>query len=243
MNLHSLSSIDYYIQPPSIETMRLPHRAIWPIAQKVYSASLMGWESSVWMCPLSLLATVWQNTMQVVENGFAPSSDVWGPFGPLFVVKSGLHSITANGINSYFVASSPPLFIPFTKLLLTWSGNSLTQPATTSIPQPPSASGRHLSTFCPPVSHHDAYQFTLIELIGGLCVQGVGKITYKCAQISPEGAPRRVIRFCCVPILKKTNSCNARSIRALAAALPTQHPDRFEPMRRNDEKMPFRSTA
>ena len=110
-------------------------------------------------------------------------------------------------------------------------------------PQPPSASGRHLSTFCPPVSHHDAYQFTLIELIGGLCVQGVGKITYKCAQISPEGAPRRVIRFCCVPILKKTNSCNARSIRALAAALPTQHPGRFEPMRRNDEKMPFRSTA
>ena len=143
-----------------------------------------------------------------------------------------------------WVASSPPLFIPFTKLLLTWSGNSLTQPATTSIPQPPSASGRHLSTFCPPVSHHDAYQFTLIELIGGLCVQGVGKITYKCAQISPEGAPRRVIRFCCVPILKKTNSCNARSIWVLlAAALPTQHSDRFEPMRRNYEKMPFRSTA
>ena len=72
------------------------------------------------------------------------------------------------------------------------------------------ASGRHLSTFCPPVSHHDAYQFTLIELIGGLCVQGVGKITYKCAQISPEGAPRRVIRFCCVPILKKTNSTTAQ---------------------------------
>ena len=102
MNLHSLSSIDY-VQPPSIETMRLPHRAIWPIAQKVYSASLMGWESSVCGCALSLslFATVWQNTMQVVENGFAPSSDVWGPFGPLFVVKSGLHSITANGINSY----------------------------------------------------------------------------------------------------------------------------------------------
>ena len=35
--------------------------------------------------------------------------------------------------------------------------------------------GRHLSTFCPPVSHIDAYQFTLIELIGALCVQGVGK--------------------------------------------------------------------
>lgn len=55
-----------------------------------------------------------------------------------------------------------------------------------------------------------AYQFTLIELIGGLCVQGVGKITYKCAQISPEGAPRHVIRFCCVPILKKTNSTTAQ---------------------------------
>ena len=35
--------------------------------------------------------------------------------------------------------------------------------------------GRHLSTFCPPVSHMDAYQFTLIELIGRLRVQGVGK--------------------------------------------------------------------
>ena len=221
MNLHSLSSIDYYIQPPSIETMRLPHRAIWPIAQKVYSASLMGWESSVWMCPLSL-APRYCVTEHNASGRKWICSFKWcmGSFsldGPLFVVKSGLHSITANGINSYFVASSPPLFIPFTKLLLTWSGNSLTQPATTSIPQPPSASGRHLSTFCPPVSHHDAYQFTLIELIGGLCVQGVGKITYKCAQISPEGAPRRVIRFCCVPILKKTNSCNARWIWALAS--------------------------
>ena len=85
------------------------------------------------------------------------------------------------------------------------------------------ASGRHLSTFCPPVSHHDAYQFTLIELIGGLCVQGVGKITYKCAQISPEGAPRRVIRFCCVPILKKTNSTTEHNHHH-----PTDPLDRFE---------------
>ena len=45
------SLVHRLLQPPSIETMRLPHRAIWPIAQKVYSASLMGWESSVWMWP------------------------------------------------------------------------------------------------------------------------------------------------------------------------------------------------
>ena len=92
------------------------------------------------------------------------------------------------------------------------SGNVSVKRITVATSAEASASGRHLSTFCPPVSHRDAYQFTLIELIGGLCVQGVGKITYKCAQISPEGAPRRVIRFCCVPILKKTNSRPDRRI-------------------------------
>ena len=101
MNLHSLSSIDYYNHHP----LRQWDYPIEQFDQSLKKCTvLLLWDERV-VCvdvpSLSLLATVWQNTMQVVENGFAPSSDVWGPFGPLFVVKSGLHSITANGINSY----------------------------------------------------------------------------------------------------------------------------------------------
>ena len=101
MNLHSLSSIDYYNHHP----LRQWDYPIEQFDQSLKKCTvLLLWDERV-VCgcalSLSLFATVWQNTMQVVENGFAPSSDVWGPFGPLFVVKSGLHSITANGINSY----------------------------------------------------------------------------------------------------------------------------------------------
>ena len=72
---------------------------------KQFDQSLKKWcgSSSVvlvvcWRSPRACVTAAHTNhTMQVVENGFAPSSDVWGSFwaaGPLFVVKSGLHSIT-----------------------------------------------------------------------------------------------------------------------------------------------------
>ena len=71
---------------------------------KQFDQSLKKWcgSSSVVLVSSEAHEPVWQqhthhHTMQVVENGFAPSSDVWGSFwvaGPLFVVKSGLHSIT-----------------------------------------------------------------------------------------------------------------------------------------------------
>ena len=75
MNLHSLIRA-------SIETMRLPHRAIWPIAQTPPRHNASGRK---WICSFEWCMGV------LVE-------------GPLFVVvpvvKSGLHSITPNGINS-----------------------------------------------------------------------------------------------------------------------------------------------
>ena len=91
-----------------------PIEAIWPIAQKVV------WQ--LFCCstgahePVTAAHTHTHHTMQVVENGFAPSSDVWGSFwaaGPLFVVKSGLHSITyqmestrlSGNLQSYWVVT------------------------------------------------------------------------------------------------------------------------------------------
>ena len=75
-----------------------PIEAIWPIAQKVVWQLFCCTSCVCWRSPRACVTAAHTNhTMQVVENGFAPSSDVWGSFwaaGPLFVVKSGLHSIT-----------------------------------------------------------------------------------------------------------------------------------------------------